>query len=84
MTPTTPAISQAAPPGLAFLRLFLSGGDWRSFLRDHHIPEGVMVEQINDKAMDSIGDIVLEDDGNGLKLIEDYREDVEQWLKEDS
>ena len=43
-----------------------------------------MVEQINDKAMDSIGDIVLEDDGNGLKLIEDYREDVEQWLKEDS
>lgn len=84
MTPTTPAISQAASPGLAFLRLFLSGGDWRSFLRDHHIPEGVMVEQINDKAMDSIGDIVLEDEGNGLKLIEDYREDVEQWLKEDS
>jgi len=84
MTPTTPAVSQAAPPGLAFLRLFLSGGDWRSFLRDHHIPKGVMVEQINDKAMDSIGDIVLEDDGNGLKLIEDYREDVEQWLKEDS
>lgn len=84
MTPTTPAVSQAASPGLAFLRLFLSGGDWRSFLRDHHIPEGVMVEQINDKAMDSIGDIVLEDDGNGLKLIEDYREDVEQWLKEDS
>ena len=84
MTPTTPAVSQAASPGLAFLRHFLSGGDWRSFLRDHHIPEGVMVEQINDKAMDSIGDIVLEDDGNGLKLIEDYREDVEQWLKEDS
>ena len=71
MTPTTPAVSQAASPGLAFLR-------------HHHIPEGVMVEQINDKAMDSIGDIVLEDDGNGLKLIEDYREDVEQWLKEDS
>lgn len=84
MAPTTTAVSQAASPGLAFLRLFLSGGDWRSFLRDHHIPEGVMVEQINDKAMDSIGDIVLEDDGNGLKLIEDYREDVEQWLKEDS
>lgn len=84
MAPTTPAVSQAASPGLAFLRLLLSGGDWRSFLRDHHIPEGVMVEQINDKAMDSIGDIVLEDDGNGLKLIEDYREDVEQWLKEDS
>lgn len=84
MAPTTPAVSQAASPDLAFLRLFLSGGDWRSFLRDHHIPEGVMVEQINDKAMDSIGDIVLEDDGNGLKLIEDYREDVEQWLKEDS
>lgn len=84
MAPTTPAVSQAAPPDLAFLRLFLSGGDWRSFLRYHHIPEGVMVEQINDKAMDSIGDIVLEDDGNGLKLIEDYREDVEQWLKEDS
>lgn len=84
MAPTTTAVSQAASPALVFLRLLLSGGDWRSFLRDHHIPEGVMVEQINDKAMDSIGDIVLEDDGNGLKLIEDYREDVERWLQEDS
>lgn len=43
-----------------------------------------MVEKINDMAMDNIGDIVLEDDGMGLKLIEDYRADVEQWLKDNS
>lgn len=83
--PIEPSSSLSAPSAeTAFLRLFLSGGDWRGFLRDHHIPEGVMVEKINDMAMDNIGDIVLEDDGMGLKLIEDYRADVEQWLKDNS
>lgn len=81
---TIEANKHGEPLTLSFLRLFLSGGDWRAFLRDRHIPEGVMVEKINDKAMDALGDIVLEDDGTGLMLIEDYRADVEQWLEENS
>jgi hypothetical protein len=59
-----------------FLRLFLSGGDWKQFLRDIHVPEGVMVENVNKEMMDIVGDIVLEDNGDGLQLIEDYREDI--------
>jgi hypothetical protein len=59
-----------------FLRLYLSGGDWKQFLRDIHVPEGVMVENINNEMMDIVGDIVLEDNGDGLQLIEDYREDI--------
>lgn len=59
-----------------FLRLFLSGGDWKQYLRDIHVPEGVMVENINNEMMDIVGDIVLEDNGDGLQLIEDYREDI--------
>ena len=30
--------------------------------------------------MDAIGDIVLEDNGDGLHLIEDYRTDIERML----
>lgn len=63
-----------------FLRLFLSGGDWQQYLRDIHMPEGVMVENINNEMMDAIGDIVLEDNGDGLQLIEDYRTDIERML----
>lgn len=65
-----------------FLRLFLSGGDWQQYLRDIHTPEGVMVENINNMAMDTIGDIVLEDSGDGLELIEDYRQDIEEYIND--
>lgn len=61
-----------------FLRLMLTGGDWRQYLRSIHVPEGVMVENINSEMMDKIGDIVIEDNGDGIQLIEDYREDIER------
>ncbi len=61
-----------------FLRLILTDGDWREYLRSIHVPEGVMVENINNDMMDRIGDIVIEDNGDGIQLIEDYREDIER------
>lgn len=61
-----------------FLRLMLTDGDWHQYLRSIHVPEGVMVENINNEMMDKIGDIVIEDNGDGLQLIEDYREDIER------
>lgn len=60
----------------AFLSLLLSGGDYKAFLRETHTMAGVIVEEINNKAMDIIGDIVLEDDGQEITVIEDYREDI--------
>lgn len=64
----------------AFLRILLTDGDWRQYLRSIHVPEGVMVENINDEMMDQIGDIVVEDNGNGIQIIEDYREDIERII----
>ena len=61
-----------------FLRLMLTNGDWRQYLRSIHVPEGVMIENINDEMVDKIGDIVIEDNGDGIQLIEDYREDIER------
>ena len=63
-----------------FLRLMLTGGDWRQYLRSVHVPEGVMVENINNEMMDKIGDIAIEDNGDGIQLIEDYREDIERLI----
>lgn len=60
----------------AFLSLLLSGGDYKAYLRETHTMAGVIVEEINNKAMDIIGDIVLEDDGQEITVIEDYREDI--------
>lgn len=63
-----------------FLRLMLTKGDWRQYLRSIHVPEGVMIENINDEMMDKIGDIVIEDNGYGPQLIDDYREDIERII----
>lgn len=63
-----------------FLRLMLTNGDWRQYLRSIHVPEGVMIENINDEMMDKIGDIVIEDNGDGIQLIDDYREDIERII----
>ena len=64
----------------AFLKLMLTGGDWRQYLRSIHVPEGVMVENVNNEMMDKIGDIVIEDNGDGIQLIDDYREDIERII----
>ncbi len=64
----------------AFLKLMLTGGDWRQYLRSIHVPEGVMVENVNNEMMDKIGDIVIEDNGDGIQLIEDYREEIERII----
>lgn len=70
---TVPATDK---PEETFIKLLLEDGDYRAFLRSVHTPAGVMVENINDKAMDVIGDIVLEDDGENITVIDDYREDI--------
>ena len=43
---------------------------------DHTTAEG-----INERALDLIGDVVLEYDGEYYRIIEDYKEDIEEWIK---
>ncbi len=40
-----------------------------------------LIEEVNYYAFLTIGDIVLEKEGKEYKLIEEYREEVEKWLK---
>lgn len=55
-------------------------GRFRAWCRENSLYEGEMADRINTVFLDEIGDVVLEDGGSGFTLIEDYREDVEQWL----
>ena len=59
-----------------FLQLLMNGADWSAYLRSIHVPAGVMTENINGKMMDELGDIVLDDDGSGPAIIDDYLDDV--------
>ena len=38
------------------------------------------VDKINECLLEVIGDIVVENDGFSYRIIEDYREDIEEWL----
>ncbi|MBQ2278267.1 MAG: TerB N-terminal domain-containing protein [Clostridia bacterium] len=55
-------------------------GRFRTWCRENSLYEGEIADRINTVFLDEIGDVVLEDSGSGFTLIEDYREDVEQWL----
>ncbi len=60
----------------AFVHLLLNGGSWKSFLREKHIPEGVMIDGINEKLMDEFQDTVIVDDGTGPEILEDYKDEI--------
>ncbi len=64
----------------AGLRAALSG-DFREYCRENALHEGELADRINTVFLDIIGDIVLEDGAFGFKLIEDYREDVINWIE---
>ena len=38
-------------------------------------------ERINEAFSDNLGDVILECDGEAYNLIDDYREDVIEWLE---
>ena len=48
---------------------------------DMSIPEDVIAERINEAFVDGfVGDCVLEFDGEGYSVIDDYKEDIKEWL----
>lgn len=50
------------------------------FCRARGIHQGELADRINNVFIDVLGDVILEDHGAGFELIEDYREDTENWL----
>jgi hypothetical protein len=77
--PVQPA-SLFTPDEKQFLQQLLHGGDWQGLLRERRILPGVMMDNINGKGMDWLGDVLLEDNGDGPQVIEDYLEDIENEI----
>ncbi len=53
----------------------------REAVRLANLPEEILAEKINDIFCEIIDDVVLEIRDGGAVLIEDYREEVSEWLK---
>ena len=56
-------------------------GRFREYCRENGLYDGEAADRINTLFLDIIGDILLEDPGDGYRIIEDYREDAENWLQ---
>ena len=52
-------------------------GNFRAYARERGLYEGELADRVNSIFLEVIGDVILED----FKLIEDYREDAEEWMK---
>lgn len=55
-------------------------GKFAEFCRECGLHPGELSDRINNVFIDVLGDVILEDHGDGYELIEDYREDIENWL----
>ena len=49
--------------------------------RGHSIDDDATVERINEAFSDGFGDVIIEDNGEGFVIIEDYKEEILEWLK---
>lgn len=45
------------------------------------IDDEARAERINEAFSDGFGDVIIEDTGDGFTIIEDYKEELEEWLK---
>ena len=49
--------------------------------RARGIDDDATVERINEAFSDGFGDVIIEDTGDGFAIIEDYQEEISEWLK---
>ncbi len=76
---------QSTPIGLTaqeqhFMELVLQGEDAAGYARSERLMLSVLIDSINEKFYEEIGDCVLDFDGMKPILIEDYEEDVKELL----
>ncbi|MEE3487239.1 MAG: TerB N-terminal domain-containing protein [Bulleidia sp.] len=64
------------------LQALLDGREYKDVLQKNHVQLSMLVDQINETMMDVVGDTVIEFDGETPSLIEDYVDDVRNWLEE--
>lgn len=75
----------ALDPDQRFLiTALLNGQPYEDYCKQHHIMVSILVDAINDQLFDWIGDSVIEfDDQDQPQIVEDYRPDIQELLKED-
>lgn len=82
----SPAAETAAPEGDALLRLAAErllacdSAGFACLAAEHHLLTDTLAERLNEALYDAVGDAVTEDTGTGYALLEDYRDDVEEWI----
>ena len=62
------------------LRALLAGQDAGDIIRENYLMPSLAADAINEAMMDEIGDTVLISEGDTLILVEDYIEDIRQYL----
>ena len=67
-------------PERFLVRSLLNGEPYEDELRHRHESLSMLVDRINERMMDEIGDTVIEFDGDRPVIIEDYEDDLRQWL----
>ncbi|MBB1085502.1 TerB N-terminal domain-containing protein [Limosilactobacillus fastidiosus] len=66
------------------LTKLLANEDWQPYFKEHHLMVNIVVDEINDKLFDELGDTAIEfNDQDQPQIIDDYRDEVEEIIKED-
>jgi hypothetical protein len=60
--------------------MILSGENPAEYLRSRRMMQSVLVDSINEKFYDEIGDSVLEEVDGVFEIVPDYREELEEML----
>ena len=68
------------PLQLQVLRALLRGEDVSAVLREQHCMPSLMADAINEALFDEIGDTVLSCEDDKLSLVEDYRDDLSEFI----
>lgn len=78
--PTPPHDSTATDTEHFLVRSLLNHEPYEDELHRRHESVSMLVDRINERMMDEIGDTVIEFDGDRPVIIEDYEDDLRQWL----
>lgn len=69
-----------AGPEIFLLKALLDGRPYEDYFREKHLRLSITADKVNEIMMEVIGDTVIEFDGEKPELVEDYEEDVREWL----
>lgn len=62
---------------IAYIAALIESSERASF----GIDDEATVERINEAFSDGFGDVIIENTGDGFRIIEDYQEEITEWLK---